>query len=372
MLKNKASKKTIFFLINSMENGGAERVLSNIIPLLSKQYDIKLILLKDSRFYGLPKNTKIIPLSGIQNNFLMIPLFPIYIWRLKKLIKQYQPHKIVSFLEIANFVNILTNKQAIVSFRISLVFFNKGFINKIYRFLINSLYPKAQKIIVNSEENRQDLSQQLNISLDKIRTIYNPINISQIKQSKNKFAKLPFQRTTNHKIFITVGRLNQQKNLPALLKTFQNISPNNILLIVGEGPERNNLENFIKKHNLQKQIFLLGRQKNVYKYLNIADYFIFSSKAEGFPNVLIEAMACNLPIITSDFKTGAREIIDPDLSFQEKIKYPHYGPNGALLSLENFENDFQKINFEKLNQEKISLERFKMENVIKKWQIFIN
>lgn len=355
-----------------MENGGAERVLSNILPFLSEQYTVHLVLLKNSRFYNLPKNIRITPLSKIQNNFLMIPLFPIYIWKLKKLIKQYRPHKIISLLEIANFVNIISNKQAIVSFRTSLVFFNKGLINKIYRFLINFLYPRAQKIIVNSEENRQDLSQQLNISLDKIRTIYNPINISQIKQSKNKFAKLPFQRTTNHKIFITVGRLNQQKNLPALLKTFQNISPNNILLIVGEGPERNNLENFIKKHNLQKQIFLLGRQKNVYKYLNIADYFIFSSKAEGFPNVLIEAMACNLPIITSDFKTGAREIIDPDLTFQKKIKYPHYGPNGILLSLENFTNDFQKIDFKKLNQKKIGFEKFALEKVITEWKKLIN
>ncbi len=350
-----------------MENGGAERVLSNIIPLLSKQYDINLILLKDNHFYDLPKNIKIISLSNIQNNFLMIPLFPIYIWKFKKLIKQYRPHKIISFLEIANFVNIISNKQAIISFRISLVFFNKGFINKVYRFLINFLYPKAQKIIVNSEENRQDLSQQLNISLNKIKTIYNPIDISQIKQSKNAFAKLPFQRTTHHKIFITVGRLNQQKNLPALLKTFKNTSPNNILLIVGEGPERNNLETFIKKHNLQKQIFLLGRQKNIYQYLNTADYFIFSSQAEGFPNVLIEAMACNLPIITSDFKTGAREIIDPNLTFQEKIKYPHYGPNGVLLSLENFTKNFSRIDFKKIKQEKITFEKFKMQNTIQEW-----
>ncbi len=350
-----------------MENGGAERVLSNILPFLSEQYAIYLILLKDSRFYDLPKNIKITSLSSIQNNFLMIPLFPIYIWKLKKLIKKHNPHKVISFLEIANFVNILSNKQAIISFRISLVFFNKGFINKIYRLLINFLYPKAQKIIVNSEENRQDLSQQLNIPLNRINTIYNPIDISQIKQSKNKFIKLPFQKTANYKIFITVGRLNQQKNLPTLLKTFQNTSPNNILLIVGEGPERNNLENFIKKHNLQKQIFLLGRQKNVYKYLNIADCFIFSSKAEGFPNVLIEAMACNLPIVTSDFKTGAREIIDPNLTFQEKIKYPHYGPNGILLNLENFSEDFPRINLKKIKQEKNTFENFKIQNTIQKW-----
>ena len=362
------SNKTIFFLINSLESGGAERVISNILPALSKKYKIYLILLKDSRFYDLPKNIKVISFSKIKNNILMIPLFPFYIWKLKKLIKKHRPHKVISFLEIANFVNILADKNAIISFRISLNFFDKGTINRIYKILIKLLYPKAEKIVVNSRENKQDLIKKLDISPNKIQTIYNPIDLPLINKLKNNPVNLPFSKNSNHKIFITVGRLDSQKNISTLIKSFKNLSPENRLLIIGDGPEKNNLINLIQKYNLNKQVFLLGKKKNVYKYLNIADYFIFSSRAEGFPNVLIEAMACNLPIITSDFKTGAREIIDPNLKFDTKIKYPYYGPNGILLSLVNFEKDFSKINFSKITQKRLGLDEFKTNEIAEYWK----
>ncbi len=366
------NKKTIFFIINSMEGGGAERVLSNILPSLSKKYTVYLLLLKDSRFYNIPKNIHIISFSKIKNNFLMILLFPFYIWKLKKLIKKYQPYKTISFLEIANFVNILSHKKAIISFRITLSFFENTLFGKLYLVIIKKLYPKAKFIIVNSEENKFDLAKRLNIPLNKITTIYNPIDLKQIENLKNKSPKLPFTRKDKQKIFITIGRLDKQKNISTLIKTFKNLSPENILLIIGGGPERLNLANLIKQYNLTEQIFLLGRQKNVYSYLNMADYFIFASQVEGFPNVLIEAMACNLPIITTDFKTGAREIIDPKLNFNQKINYPYFGPNGVLLSLSKFNKDFQKINFNNLQQKQIGIEKFELRKISQDWKKVID
>ncbi len=354
-------------MINSLESGGAERVLSNILPKLSKKFKIHLILLKDSRFYDLPKNIKIISFSNIKNNVLMIPFFLFYVWKLKKLLKKYQPYKIISFLEIANFVNILTNKNAIISFRTSFFFFNQSsLIGKLYLLFTKLLYPKAQKIIVNSQENKQNLATQLNISLDKIKVIYNPVNTAKITQLYHKETKL-FLKNQRDTIFITVGRLDKLKNIGVIIKSFRKLPHKKKLLVLGEGPEKNNLQNLIQKYNLNKQVFLLGKKKNVYKYLNLADYFIFASQAEGFPNVLIEAMACNLPIITSDFKTGAREIIDPTLDFNQKIKYPYYGPNGILLSLDDFENDFKKIDFKKLQQRQIGLNNFKTSKIVEDW-----
>jgi N-acetylgalactosamine-N,N'-diacetylbacillosaminyl-diphospho-undecaprenol 4-alpha-N-acetylgalactosaminyltransferase len=358
-------KKTVFFLINSMENGGAERVLSNILPSLSKKYSLHLILLKNDIFYDLPTNVRITSLSTIKSNVLMLPLFPIFIFKLKRLIKQHQPDKVISFLEIANFVNILSNKKAMISLRISLDFFQGNFIKKVYRLLINKLYPKAQLIIVNSKENRNDLIKKLNLSSQKVLTIHNPLSIS---TKQELMPSLPFAKSNNTKIFISVGRLTEQKNFSTLIKSFTHTPVNNVLLIIGEGEEENSLKELIKNLNLQKRVFLLGQKKNVYAYLSIADYFIFTSRAEGFPNVLMEAIYYKLPIITSDFKTGAREVIDPNLTFEEKIKYPHYGPNGVLLSLENFTKDFQKINFQKLTQEQTNLASFNRDSIISQWQ----
>jgi len=355
-----------------MEGGGAERVISNITPSLSEKYQVYLLLLKNSRFYDIPKNITVISFSKIKHDILMIPLFPFYIWKLKKLTKEHNPYRAISFLEIANFVNILSNKRAIISFRTSLHFFDSGSVNKVYKFLIKKLYPKAKKIIVNSKENKIELSEKLNIPQDKITTIYNPINTASMNEVKNKSVDLPFKQTSNHKIFITIGRLDTMKNISVIIKSFKKSSPGNILLIIGNGQEKANLENLIEKYNLKQQVFLLGCQKNVHTYLNTADYFIFASRVEGFPNVLIEAMACNLPIITSDFKTGARELIDSNLNFQDKIKYPHYGPNGALLSLNNFQKDFKKIDFKKLRQDQHKITKFNLKETIKAWSKVIN
>ncbi len=360
------TKKTIFFVINSMENGGAERVISNILPLLSKKYEIYLILLKNKIFYPIPSTVHIISLSNIKRNILLPLLLPFYFLKLKMLIRKYQPAKIVSFLEIANFVNILVNRQAIISMRISPSFFQDGFIGHCYYFLIKKLYPNAKLIIVNSRENKQLVSQSLQLPDKKILVIYNPI-FPVPKKSFLKSTTLPLLEKKFSKIFITVGRLDKQKNISAIIRAFKRRKQTDALLIIGDGPERRSLEQLIAKHNLSKQVFLLGRKKNVYKYLNIADYFVFASKTEGFPNVLLEAMACRLPIITSDFKTGAREVIDPGLNFTKKIKYPYYGPNGALLSIDNFEKDFQKIDFVKLKQKQVRLEKFTPETIIEEW-----
>ncbi len=353
-----------------MEGGGAERVLSNILPNLSKKYNVYLLLLKNKQFYDLPKNIKIISFSKIQHNFLFIPLFPLYAFKLLKLKKKLKPYKIISFLEISNFLNILTNKEAIISFRISLDFFTGSLIKKTYLLLIKKLYPKAQKIIVNSEENRVSLINKLNLKENQVKTIYNPIKKPDNIEKKD-FSMLPFSKQKTNKIFITVGRLHEQKNLFTLINAFKTLDEENILIILGDGPQKEELEKHIKTLNLSKQVFLLGQKKDIFIYLNLADYFVFSSRTEGFPNVLIEAMLCNLPIITSDFKTGAREVIDSELKFSDKIKYPYYGTNGVLLSLDNFVKDFQKVEFNKLHKTRNSLHKFELDNIIKEWEEII-
>jgi N-acetylgalactosamine-N,N'-diacetylbacillosaminyl-diphospho-undecaprenol 4-alpha-N-acetylgalactosaminyltransferase len=361
-------RRKLFFLINSMESGGAEKVLSNILPELSEKYEIYLLLLKNEVFFNISNNIKVIPLANIHTNLLIPFFFPWYIWRLKKIKKKHQPYKIISSLELANFINILINKQAIVSFETSLYFFQKTLPAIIYKKCIYSLYPKSTLIKVNSKENKFDLAEKLSIPLDKIITIHNPINFQMIEKLKKEVPTLPFKPNFYKKIFITIGRLDSLKNISAIIRAFKRRKQTDALLIIGDGQERQSLEQLIAKHNLSKQVFLLGRKKNVYKYLNIADYFVFASKTEGFPNVLLEAMACHLPIITSDFKTGAREVIDPGLNFTKKIKYPYYGPNGALLSIDNFEKDFQKIDFVKLKQKQVGLEKFKLKKIVKQWE----
>ncbi len=351
-----------------MESGGAERVASQLLPALSKKYDVYLILLKNAIFYKIPKNVHIITFANIRQNFLMAVLFPLYIIKLKRLIQQKKPYKIISFLEIANFLNILSHKQSIISFRTSLSFFNKDIIDNIYIYLITLLYPRAKKIIVNSQENAIDVQNTLKIPKQNIQTIYNPISTSTSTDCTVDYSQLPKNKT----VFITIGRLDTKKQMDVLIKLFALPSlKDSILLIIGDGPQKNKLIQLIKKHHLEQQVFLLGKKKDVFPYLHFAHYFIFSSSVEGFPNALIEAIACELPIITSDFKTGAREIIDTNLKYDIVMDYPYYGPNGVLLSNYDFINDFTKINFNEVHQAKERLERFDIASITKQWMDII-
>lgn len=361
-------KEKIFFLINSMEWWWAERVISIISSELSKDYDIDLITLKNINFFDLPNWVNYIPLSNVKNNFWMLLLLPFYILKFRRILKNNNYKSWISSLEISNFINILVNKKAIISFEISIKFFDKWFFWYIYKFLIKKLYNKSKFIKVNSEENKYDLAEFLKINLEKIKTIYNPIDFEKIEQCKKELVESDLKnKLIWKKVFITVARLVWQKNHKKIIESFAKVEDNNwIYLIVGDWEERKNLENQVIELWLQEKIIFVGAQKNVFKYLSISNYFIYASRIEWFPNVLWEAIACDLPIITSNFVSWAKECIiwNYDNSLK-KIKYPYYWENWVLLDLDNYENEFIDVykNLDKVKQNKTWLGKFKIEKL---------
>lgn len=365
-------RKKIYLLINSLGAGGAERVVSNITSDLSWSHDITIITLKDEKFFDLPKDVRYLPLSHTRNNLVMVMLIPWFYFRLRHLLAEYDAG--VSFLEISNFLHILARKNAIISFRIHIDFFH-GFVGSVYRLLIKFLYPKAGKIIVNSEENRYDLAEFLNIPIDKIVTLYNPISMAEIEQKKQESVEdWILEKTHGKRVFVTTGRLEWQKHHEVIIRAFQRLYKSGerdfIWLVIGDWRERNRLEKMVSGYSLQKNILFLGTQKNVFKYLGIANYFLYASEIEWFPNVLIEAMACNLPIITSDFKSGARECVLGEYNKNLKIeKYPYHWPNWVLLKLNDFEEGFVEVykNITRVNQDKSGFEKFETEKVSREW-----
>ena len=128
--------------------------------------------------------------------------------------------------------------------------------------------------------------------------------------------------------FLSIGRLTKQKNFLFLIKCFSKLTKvhNDMkLVIIGVGEEKNKINNYIKNNNLEKNIILLGYQKNVYKFLKNCKAFILSSLWEDPGFVLIEAMATNTLVLSSDCPNGPKEIIE--------------NKNGLLFK-SNSENDF--------------------------------
>lgn len=374
------NKKKLFFLINSLEWWWAERVIINLSEELSKENDVTIITLKNINFYDLGNWVKHIALSNIKNNLLMFMSIPYYIWKFKQILKQEKFNTWVSSLEISNFINILTNKNAIISFETNIRFF-KGIIWNIYKILIRILYPKAIKIKVNSKENKYDLAKYLNINENKIIAIYNPLNLEKIENFKkeeiDEKLKIKIQWK---KVFVTVWRLIKSKYHEKLINSFKliyyNWDKNWIYLVVGDWLEKQKLEKQVNNFWLQNNIIFLWSQKNVFKYLNVSNYFVYASEIEWFPNVLWEAIVCWLPIITSDFKTWAKECIvwNYEKNSWNNIKYPYYGANWVLLDLQNYENQFLEVysNLNKITQNKVWFEKFNLENVALNWKILFN
>ncbi len=151
--------------------------------------------------------------------------------------------------------------------------------------------------IALSQKNKTMISRYFRISEQKIEIIHNPVEI-------NKF-QLGKRNTLDQKKirFINVGRLTKQKNQKFLLNVFKKLHdqfPDVSLLVVGEGPERENLEKFVSQSNLDADVVFTGNVENIEDYLTTADIFVLTSICEGLPLSMIEAMASGLPIIASD------------------------------------------------------------------------
>ena len=371
--------KKYYFLINSLEWGGAERVITRIVSSkLYKKHEVTIITLKNINFYDLPKNVKHLALSNIKNNFLMFLNIPFFTFKFKKVLKKNNFDGGMSSLEIANFVNILANKKAKIAFGTTISFFS-WIIGRCYKQLIKILYPKAERIKVNSEENKYLLAKYLKISEDKIDVIYNPIDLKQIDILKNEKVESELMNEMRGKeVFITTGRLISSKHhtkiITALKKIYDEWEKKRYFLILSDWPERKHLEKLVSLYGLNNFIKFLGLQKNVFKYLHQADYYLYASEIEGFPNVLIEALACDLGIITSHFRTWCEEFISGEYNENFKIKYPYYWENWVIISNENYEDDFYFVytNRKNILKRKKWFEKFDIDVVAEQLMKFIS
>jgi N-acetylgalactosamine-N,N'-diacetylbacillosaminyl-diphospho-undecaprenol 4-alpha-N-acetylgalactosaminyltransferase len=369
--------KKIAIFINSLESGGAERVVSNLLNLWSKEYDCYLILIHNYKFYELDKRVKIISLDEPKelSGFVKLLRLPVLAYKLSKIIKEYKFDNIVSFLTRANYINVLSNifikHQTIINERaMPSLQYQYGLNGKINRFLIKSLYPKADLCLSNSYGNMMDLKNNFNVA--KLAYIHNPFNLEMIEiMSKHKI-EIEKKRFT----FVTVGRLDHGKNHRLIIDAIKDIDAD--LWIIGDGELREELQNYIKELNFNDKVYLLGKKENPFAYISKADCFVFASNHEGFPNVLVEALACGLPIISTDCQSGPREILAPnsDVSFQleNNIELAEYGILAPIKNIEKMKESMNmivddeslRINYQ--NKAKQRANDFRIGKIIKEYE----
>ncbi len=306
MFKKYNTSKTIIIFAPFIEKGGIEKNLFLFTNFLVKKVDnIVLITWKkgDKKYFN--KKIKIVNPSlfyqKIKNrNFKNIISLMILI----KLIFNFRNCLIFSFqsnLSVTLVAKIFNQRNIvrIASYGWMLNYFKKA----IFYFILKL----PTQIIVNSEEMKRILKEKFGI--DSI-CIYNPLNKSQIDKLKITDDKFYKQDKKILKILF-LGRLVDVKDPLMLLKSLTKLDKkiNYELLMVGNGSMKKKIINFINEHSLKKNVKVISNIQNPMQYLNQCDLFVLTSKYEGLPNVLIEAQYLKKYIISTNCKTGPKEIL---------------------------------------------------------------
>ena len=338
--------------------------------------------------------------------FLLVPLMLFRIWR--KISPGRHTH-IISFLQLSNIVGLccklIWGCRLTVSIRTTTSLYYKIYnIGAFTKKLDRLIFKHADELITNSEGSKQDLIDHFGIAQQKIQVIVNAYDICKIEELKVK----PFDDPgivdlfSKYKIILSVGRLGIEKGLEQALKIFKEVKAADPLIkyvIIGQGNEKNRLLSVARQLGLavydkernqggildSYDVLFLGFQNNPYQYCYRSSLFMFPSLFEGMPNALAEAFICGVMCVSSDCKSGPREILS-DLSYNSEITYPHFELGYLMPVLDEYTPDSSLSNKERLWVDVIidlmknkrpafddiayrkKVEQFNKENILRKWE----
>lgn len=302
-----AAKATILFVINSLAGGGAERVLTTILGASAPwrdRYDIHLALLDDEpRAYAVPEWVTLTQLDARHRLGASIA-------QLRWLVGRLNPDAAFAFLTRANVATAVAmagrGRPWLISERVNTsAHLGSGAGAIAARAMVRFAYPRARHVIAVSDGVVDDLVENFGVARDRVSAIANPVDHDAIAAQ----AAAPNPLAIDGDYVVAAGRLVPNKNFALLVDAFAASGLPHRLVIMGEGPERASLEAQIAARGLTERVSLPGFVANPFAVLARACLFAMPSNAEGFPNGLVEAMACGLPVVATNCASGPSEIL---------------------------------------------------------------
>jgi GalNAc-alpha-(1->4)-GalNAc-alpha-(1->3)-diNAcBac-PP-undecaprenol alpha-1,4-N-acetyl-D-galactosaminyltransferase len=346
----------ILFVIYSLGRGGAERVVVRMANYWAeKGRDVGILTFDNTPpQYILNPKVRLIQagiaapssnvISAVLNNIKKLRI-------LRGWLKTLHPSAVISFIEEVNvavsLASIGRSYKLILSDRIHPFWFGN---RPIWQFLKRTSYRLADLLVVQTN----DVKTAYKGFKVPITVINNPLNVA-------NNPNIDYEK----KAIIAVGRLDAQKNFPLLIRAFSRLNATDwSLQIFGEGQEKSNLNVLIAEKRLENQVILRGPTNDVFGEMSKASIFVLSSLAEGYPNVLIEAMSVGLAVVSTDCPSGPSEII----AFEENgLIVPNNDEKALANALQRLIDSVELR--EKLGREAIKIgDDLGIEKIIKQWE----
>ena len=310
------SRVDVALFLPSLRGGGAERVMVNLARgFVDRGLRVYLVLAKAEgpHLSQVPDTVRVIDL-GSPRVLYSLP-------GLVRYLRRERPQAMLSTLSHANIVALWAKRLAHVPIRVVVreaimvsenVKYARSLNGKWMLFFIRMFYHWANVVVANSYDSAKDLAQVANMPFEKIKVIYNPVALPELLAKAEEPLEHPWFQAGEPPVVLGVGRLTKQKDFLTLIKAFALVRRKHRarLMILGEGEERSNLEVLVRELGLVNDVALPGFVDNPYKYMKRAAVFVLSSRWEGLPNALIEALALGTPIVATDCPSGPFEILE--------------------------------------------------------------
>ena len=312
-----SSNEKIALFLPSLMGGGAEKVMINLAGgLLDLGKEVHMVLSQATGEYmdRVPRRVKVVDLQSRRTLFSLPGLV--------RYLRRERPNVLVSAVEHANVIAVWGRMLAAVPTR-SVVTIHTNLRSasqqvdhrtrvQVMPFLIRRTYPLADEIVAVSQGVAEDFAVFAGMPVERIRVIYNPVVTPEIYDLAGLPAPHPWFQDGGAPVILSIGRLSDQKDFPTLFRAFVRLRREGRarLLVLGDGDQRPYLEKLAADLGISDVVSMPGFVDNPYPYLAKASVLVLSSRAEGLPTVLIEAMALGTPIVSSNCRSGPDEILE--------------------------------------------------------------
>lgn len=308
----------IALFLPSATGGGAERVMLVLARAFAGEgIATDLVLAQDRDQLGASSATPNLGYVRLGQTRMIKAILP-----LARYLRRHRPDAMLTTLNYANVAAIVARRLSGTKTRLVLreattlsrydPSVNESGRDRMVQWLCARLYGAADGIIAVSRGVAGDVAENLGVDPDRISVIYNPLLAGEIRKRAAEPVSHPWFAPGAPPVIINVGRLSRQKDQALLMEAFGEVRSGQRarLAILGEGSQRAELETLARRLGIQDDVWLPGHVENPHAFLARSRVFALSSRVEGLPNVLLEAMVCGVPVVATNCPSGPAEILE--------------------------------------------------------------